>query len=214
MCILQPSSSIDVYAASAVLLPFDTPIQLRLPCPSMCCVLQASGGNWLSSSPAVPSLQQPSPCNYSYLPLLAPAGAAQQQQQPGSPAAAPAVAPGYSVIARASEPHGFGGWFTGNDLLSQHDSQQRQLGLMSPAGHACFEVWIAMELCDGGTLAEQVQRGFQYHPESKQVDMVSSRIRQLRLAQRDHSREGNCFSRQHQYSAVRSNWMTTWCDTT
>lgn len=138
---------------------------------------RASGGNWLSSSPAAASLQPPSPCQYSYLPLLtAPAAAQddqqQQQQLPGSPtAAAAAAAAGHSVIARASEPHRFTGLITGNDLLSQHDSQQRQLGLVSPAGHACFEVWIAMELCDGGTLAEQVQRGFQYYPESKQVDM-------------------------------------------
>uniref|UniRef100_A0A383WJZ4 Protein kinase domain-containing protein n=1 Tax=Tetradesmus obliquus TaxID=3088 RepID=A0A383WJZ4_TETOB len=137
----------------------------------------ASGGNWLSSSPAAASLQPPSPCQYSYLPLLTTPAAAQddqqqQQQLPGSPtAAAAAAAAGHSVIARASEPHRFTGLITGNDLLSQHDSQQRQLGLVSPAGHACFEVWIAMELCDGGTLAEQVQRGFQYYPESKQVDM-------------------------------------------
>jgi hypothetical protein len=46
------------------------------------------------------------------------------------------------------------------------------MGLVSPAGHAFFEVWIAMELCDGGTLAEQVQRGFQYLSENKQLDMV------------------------------------------
>jgi hypothetical protein len=146
----------------------------------VCCIVQASGGNWLSSSPAAASLQPPSPCQYSYLPLLITPGTTQgdQQQQlqlPSSPAAAAAATTaGHSVIARASEPHGFTGLITGNDLLSHHDSQQRQLGLVSPAGHACFEVWIAMELCDGGTLAEQVQRGFQYHPESKQVDMVSS----------------------------------------
>ena len=29
----------------------------------------------------------------------------------------------------------------------------------SSFSQACFEVWIAMELCDGGTLSEQLQQG-------------------------------------------------------
>ncbi|KAF6258484.1 kinase-like domain-containing protein [Scenedesmus sp. NREL 46B-D3] len=139
---------------------------------------QEYAGDWLSSSSAPPSLQPyESSCNYDYLPLVETPSTAlddqqQQQQLAGSlSVAAAAAAAGYGVIARASEPHDSGGLVTGNDLLSQHDSQQRHMGLVSQAGHACFEVWIAMELCDGGTLAEQVQRGFQYLSENKQVDM-------------------------------------------
>lgn len=58
------------------------------------------------------------------------------------------------------------------ELGQQHERRGGPLALTSPSGHACFEVWIAMELCDGGTLAEQVARGFQYLPDSHQVDMV------------------------------------------
>jgi hypothetical protein len=37
----------------------------------------------------------------------------------------------------------------------------------------CYEVWIAMELCDGGTLSDQILQGFQYLPDSRQANMVS-----------------------------------------
>jgi hypothetical protein len=54
--------------------------------------------------------------------------------------------------------------------------------LSTSLGHACFEVWIAMELCDGGTLAEQLQRGFHCHAGSEEIDMVSScRLDRLKL---------------------------------
>lgn len=80
--------------------------------------------------------------------------------------------PSHVEIARASSqhrPH----LVTGSDLLST-SQDGISYGLLSPSGHACFEVWIAMELCDGGTLAQQVSQGFQYCPATRQVDMVSS----------------------------------------
>lgn len=58
------------------------------------------------------------------------------------------------------------------DVVQHSDSDRRSV-LCPTLSHACFEVWIAMELCDGGTLAEQLQRGFHCHPGSEQVDMVS-----------------------------------------
>jgi hypothetical protein len=57
--------------------------------------------------------------------------------------------------------------------LAPLDSDRRS-AICPMLSHACFEVWIAMELCDGGTLAEQLQRGFHCHPGSEQVDMVST----------------------------------------
>lgn len=106
---------------------------------------------------------------YNYLPMMA------GQQQDGTIPASSAGSRSSSSqqpfveVARASSLED-SLLSKGNDMLSQ--DCRPGVGLMSASGHACYEVWIAMELCDGGTLAEQVQRGFQYCPGSRQVDMV------------------------------------------
>lgn len=58
--------------------------------------------------------------------------------------------------------------------ITELTCQESRLPAITSLGHACFEVWIAMELCDGGTLTEQLQHGFHCLPGSQQVDMVSA----------------------------------------
>lgn len=95
-----------------------------------------------------------------------------EQQDSCSPAASHSSCqqPGFKELARATSLDQ-ANHTTGSELLHLDG---RGFGLTSPSGHACFEVWIAMELCDGGTLAEQVARGFQYCPQSHHVDLVSN----------------------------------------
>lgn len=151
--------------------------------------MQDAESGWFSS-PGPQPLQLFNSNLYSYLPVLSTPGMLEQQLQAGSSAVAGAST---SVIARASDEtqHGF---ITGNDLLYHEAAQQHhQLGLTSAAGHACFEVWIAMEYCDGGTLAEQVQQGFQYVPETNQVDMVSGRFWRGRRVAADGQGSAACW---------------------
>lgn len=111
-----------------------------------------------SSSPASPSVTAP----FSYLPVVS-------GQEPfsstsvTSPSAASKASCG---SAEAAE-------------LPAASSGRLPSSLSAPLGHACFEVWIAMELCDGGTLAEQLQRGFHCSADTGQVDMVSACRRDL-----------------------------------
>lgn len=118
-----------------------------------------------SSSPATPSAAP----TYSYLPVVS------GQLPFDSTSVLSARLVSSSMAASSSSitaDHRDTGSPPGQDL-EQHDVDRRAV-LCPTLSHACFEVWIAMELCDGGTLAEQLQRGFHCHPGSEQVDMVST----------------------------------------
>lgn len=105
-----------------------------------------------SSSPASPSVAAP----FSYLPVVS----GQAPLSSTSVTSASAASKASCSTAEVVE-------------LSAASSGRLPSSLSAPLGHACFEVWIAMELCDGGTLAEQLQRGFHCFADTGQVDMVS-----------------------------------------
>lgn len=131
-------------------------------------ILPVFGSN-SSSLRAAPTEEQ----QCSYMPVI-------QGSQLSSPFAAPAAVSGQQRGCTGSSPYSVGAsvatWPAHAGDVAQHhggsSSSSRAPGLSS-FGHACFEVWIAMELCDGGTLTEQLQSGFHCFPGSRQVDMVS-----------------------------------------
>jgi hypothetical protein len=121
------------------------------------------GGSGVDSSgTAQSSVQWP----YSYLPV-APGGQLLRSSSTSSGPAAPAAGTSSSSTS--------GTWPLPSAALHAAALQHEPGSARVPSSfsQACFEVWIAMELCDGGTLSEQLQQGFHCHPGSETVDMVS-----------------------------------------
>lgn len=114
-----------------------------------------------TSSPATPSAANA----FSYLPVVS------SSKVPfSSSSQAGAQADSSSSLECAEPAPSDGVTLSAAEALQQASSRPV---LSSSLAHACFEVWIAMELCDGGTLAEQLQRGFHCFPGTNTVDMVS-----------------------------------------
>lgn len=109
-----------------------------------------------SSNPATPSAA----CPFSYLPVVS---------SSRGPFSSSSSATSHHATAEAASKD-----VSSLEVAELSPANSGRLPALSTTlGHACFEVWIAMELCDGGTLAEQLQRGFHCLPGSEQVDLVS-----------------------------------------
>jgi hypothetical protein len=125
----------------------------------------------------------PTPGHISIMPLLgtggggsSAGGSAQRSPTTGATIDYLPLLPGVQHYVAATTPAaGEAGSAAGSNPCS---SPTQQLSVVPDASrahslsHACFEVWIAMELCDGGTLAGQLQRGFHCFQGSHRVDMV------------------------------------------